>query len=252
MKPVIAVYKPVGITPLEALQRFKQKHPSYMSKKMSYPGRLDPMAEGVLVLLIGEATKKMVSFMKQDKEYVADILIGLSTDTLDILGMPTGIGDKKEIDRQALKKKIKSFKGNYQQKIPAYSSIRVKGKPLFYYARHDRLNEIEIPMMNVKIYDIDILDVYTISTQRLLKDVVKKISFLSGDFRQEEIIGAWKKLLDGREEKFTVAQVRINCSSGTYIRAIARDVGKEFGGGMLIGLKRTRVGNVGVRECERV
>src|SRR3989344_2208467 len=107
MKNILAVYKPVGITPLEAVMRYKQKHPQYRTKKMSYPGRLDPMAEGVLVLLAGEDTKKMISFMKHDKEYVADILLGLSTDTLDILGMPVK-GDAGVIDEKLLKKKIKS------------------------------------------------------------------------------------------------------------------------------------------------
>ena len=251
MKNILAVYKPVGITPLEAVMRYKQKHPQYRTKKMSYPGRLDPMAEGVLVLLAGEDTKKMISFMKHDKEYVADILLGLSTDTLDILGMPVK-GDAGVIDEKLLKKKIKSFKGNYQQKIPAYSSIRVKGKPLFYYARRGEIDDVEVPTNNVKIQDISILDVYTISAQRLLKELIKKISLLSGDFRQEEIIAAWKQLLEVSSEKFTVAHVKINCSSGTYIRAIARDVGKEYGGGMLINLKRTRVGDVGVKDCERI
>ncbi len=258
MKKIINLYKPVGITPLQAIHKFKEKHPDCRGKKMSYPGRLDPMAEGVLLLLVGEENKKMKHYMRLDKEYVAEILLGISTDSHDILGLPTK-GENIEISEKELKRKIKKLKGNYKQKIPMFSSIRVKGKPLFYYARKGKTEYIKAPEFIVSIKNVQIEDIYEISSQRLLKEIIKKINLLKGDFRQEEIINAWKNILKNEEnennegkEKFRVVKVRIACSSGTYIRAIADDVGKVYGGGMLISLKRTKVGRFEVRDALKI
>jgi tRNA pseudouridine55 synthase len=161
-------------------------------------------------------------------------------------------GGKIPIDEKELKKKIKQLKGNYTQKIPMYSSIRVKGKPLFYYARKGKTENIQPPEFVVSIKEIQIEDVFHISSQKLLKDIIKKINNLEGDFRQEEIINAWKNILENSEEKYKVIQVRIACSSGTYIRAIAEDIGKTYGGGMLISLQRTKVGRFDVRDSLKI
>lgn len=251
MKRVINLYKPIGMTPLEALHRFKELYPAYRGKKMSYPGRLDPLAEGVLILLVGDENKKMRHYMKLDKEYIADILFGISSDSHDILGIAVR-GEKVEIDERTLKKRMKQLKGSYTQKIPFYSSVRVKGKPLFYYARQGKTETISIPEFRVKIHDIQIEHSYFIPPEKLLKDIIKKIDLVQGDFRQEEIKEQWKNILTSCPEKFFVMNVRISCSSGTYIRAIADDVGKEYGGGILIGLKRTHVGKFEIKESVRL
>ncbi len=241
MKKIINLYKPIGLTPLEAIIKFKQRNSEYKNKKTSYPGRLDPMAEGVLLVLIGDENKKMKDYMKLDKEYLAEILFGFFSDSHDILGIPNK-REKVIIEIKKLKKKIKNLKGTYNQKIPVYSSFKIKGKPLFYYARNNKLNEIEIPEIKVKIKNIKIEDIYEISSSRLLKEITKKIDLVKGDFRQSIIKKEWNYLLNREKEKFIVIKVLINCSSGTYIRAIADDLGKDFGGGILFNLKRTKVG----------
>ena len=250
MKKIINLYKSIGLTPLEAINEYKKRNSEYKNKKTSYPGRLDPMAEGVLLVLIGDENKKMRNYMKLDKEYLAEILFGFSSDSHDILGIPNK-GEKIIIEIKKLKKKIKNFKGTYNQKIPVYSSFKIKGKPLFYYARNNKLNEIEIPEIKIKIKNIIIKSIYEISSSRLLKEIIKKINLVKGDFRQSTIKKKWNYLLR-EKERFVIVKILINCSSGTYIRAIADDLGKDFGGGILFNLKRTRVGKYTIKDSMRI
>jgi len=268
MKKIINLYKPVGLTPLQAIEKFREKHREYKNKKMSYAGRLDPMAEGVLLVLVGEENKKIRQYLGLDKEYRAEILFGFCSDSHDVLGIAEMGGQVGQIPTKELKKKLKGLKGLYEQKIPKYSSYRIKGRPMFYYALRGK--EVEDVKKVVEIKDIKINSVYKIGSGKLLKYVLKKINKVSGKFRQEEIIDKWKEVLKGSEDResaryrnkdpptqplnvlqtrlFFVVDVTISCSSGTYIRAIAEDVGKDFGGGLLLGLKRIRVGGFGVGD----
>ena len=267
MKRIINLYKPVGLTPLQAIDKFRANNSVYKSVKMSYAGRLDPMAEGVLVILVGEENKKMKQYMRLDKEYRAEILIGIRSDSNDVLGLvdidnidnlmqdkddqskEMGEGKKDSesssestVDTRIkdLKKKIKSLKGSYEQKIPAYSSYRIKGKPMFYYARKGQ--KVEDIMKKVLIKSVKVNSIYEVSSKRLLKYVLGKIGKVDGDFRQVEIKKKWNDLLKDCRDRFLVADITINCSSGTYIRAIADDLG-----GLLLSLKRIRVGRFEIR-----
>jgi tRNA pseudouridine55 synthase len=252
MKSVINLYKPVSMTPLEAVEKFRIQHKEYSKIKMSYPGRLDPMACGVLLLLVGDENKKMKQYMGLDKEYRAKILLGFSSDSHDILGLGVK-GDFCELEIKEIKKVLKGFKGSYLQKLPVYSSYKIKGKSLFYYARSGRLDEVKIPSKNVKINDVKVEGIYQIGSGKLFKEINKKVSDVNGDFRQDEIVERWKELLVNEDEKFLVVDVVISCGSGTYIRAIARDFGLKIGcGGLLLGLERLRVGKFVVRESERL
>ena len=87
MKDILNLYKERGETPLECIERFRRANPEYKNVPMSYAGRLDPMAEGVLIILAGEANKKKSDFLSLDKEYTFDVLFGFSTDTYDVLGV---------------------------------------------------------------------------------------------------------------------------------------------------------------------
>lgn len=252
MKCLLNLYKSLGQTPLESIERFRELNKKYDKEKMSYAGRLDPMAEGVLLVLVGDKTKKIGDYLKLDKEYEAEILFGIKSDSCDVLGIAE-MGENEEINEKALKKKLKMMKGKYEQKIPKYSSYKIKGKPMFYYARSGK--KIEDVKKVVKIKGIKIKNIYKISSEKLLKEVLRKIDLVKGDFRQEEIKKRWRKLFNFSNPpnpKFTVAKVIISCSSGTYIRAIADDVGSFYGGGLLLSLKRTRVGEFDVKDSLRL
>lgn len=248
MKNVLNLYKKVGWTPLEAIEKFKTKNPAYKSKRMGYAGRLDPMAEGVLLVLSGEENKKIAQYMGFDKEYVAEILLGFSSDSNDVLGIASA-GEVKELDEKDLKKKIKGFGGKYDMLIPKYSSYKVKGKPMFHYARKG----IEIGEVRKKVIikKIGVNSIYQISNTRLMKYIEDKIGKVNGDFRQKEIVNNWKKLLKS-SGNYYVLNVTLSVSSGTYIRAIADDFGSEYGGGLLLSLKRTKVGKFGVGKSVKI
>jgi tRNA pseudouridine55 synthase len=252
MRKTINIYKPVSLTPKQAIERFKETHQEYKKVSISHAGRLDPLAEGVLPLVIGKETKNLKKYLHLDKEYNAKILFGISTDTYDLLGMPKP--GKTKLNIAQLKKLIKDIRGEYLQKLPPYSSRRIKGKPLLYYAQKNQLSEIEIPEEKVKIKKIRINFFHTLSGKNLLKEVVKKISSLEGDFMQKERIKAWKKLLGKNQKtKYTVADITIRCSSGTYIRSIAEDLGQKIGTeAVLLKLKRTSVGKFKIKDSLKV
>lgn len=233
IKKIINLYKPVGMTPLEAIKSFKEKNKDYAGLKIGYAGRLDPIAEGVLLLLIGEENKKINKYFKLDKEYNAKVLFGFVSDTYDILG----IAKKSDfIGVNKMKNLLKNFKGNYEQEFPAFSSYKIKGKPLFYYALNNKLSEIKIPKNKVKIKKIKINSFKEISSKKLLGKILEKISLVKGNFRQEEIKKTWKKLLF-ENKKYALIDFNIKCSSGTYVRSIANDLC-----GVLFSLVRIRVG----------
>ena len=85
---IFNVFKPIGISPLDAIKTLKEKYPELKDEKMTYAGRLDPLAEGVLLILAGNAVHEKEKYLKLDKEYEGEILFGFTTDTYDILGLP--------------------------------------------------------------------------------------------------------------------------------------------------------------------
>lgn len=249
MKSVLNLYKKVGQTPLEVIKKVKEKYPHYKRMKMGYAGRLDPIAEGVLIVLLGDENKKIGEYMGFDKEYRAEILLGFSSDSHDILGIANK-GKNIELDIKELKKKIKSFKGKYEQKIPKYSSYKIEGKPMFYYARKGI--DVQEIKKNVLIKKIEINFIYKISNKKLLKIIINKMNNVNGDFRQPDILDNWNNLLK-EENKYFVVDLNIECSSGTYIRAIAEDLGNRIScGGLLLSLKRIRVGKFFIRDSIRI
>jgi tRNA pseudouridine55 synthase len=142
---VFLVHKPIGMTPLQAIQKFKKKRADLAKAKMSYAGRLDPMARGLLILLSGNEVKNQKQMELCLKEYVFEVVFGIQTDTYDLLGV-TNIGnDIPEIPiideqklRNQLELQIPSHLGHHMQPYPPYSSARVDGKPLFQWAKEGR------------------------------------------------------------------------------------------------------------------
>ena len=101
MKNVLNLYKQVGITPLQLIKKFVRSNPEYKDEKLGYAGRLDPMAEGVMIILVGDENKKREKYLDLNKKYEVGILFGVSTDTHDVLGL---------IERHASHDIIKDYK----------------------------------------------------------------------------------------------------------------------------------------------
>ncbi|MDQ2933223.1 MAG: hypothetical protein M3Q80_02475 [bacterium] len=239
----LIIYKKEGETPLECLERFRLENPNYKDTVLSYAGRLDPMAEGVLLVLIGDENKKREEYLGLDKTYEVEILFDISTDTGDILGIPTpgthssfsagnlargsGNAEKEELWK-GVENNLKNFIGTFTQKYPAYSSKTVKGKPLFKWARENKLQEIEIPEKTSRIYDIELMNHFDMTGKKILSQIKERIEKVNGDFRQFEIQTAWEKVLKEKEnEIFDGIKIKVKCSSGTYMRTLAEEIAKK-------------------------
>lgn len=245
MKKVIRFNKKIGETPLEAIGRFKLAHRKYSKSKISYAGRLDPMAEGELLLLVDEENKKRRQYEKLDKEYLFEILFGIATDSGDILGVILDSENKIGVSKKKIENALLCIKERNYQYPPVFSSVPVNGKPLYYWARKKSINKIKIPKRKISVYSIELVDLYNISVKKLEKIANNRINLVNGDFRQEEILLSWKKYFSSTSSLiFKIALVKLKCSSGTYVRSIAADLGKVLKTPCLaLSIKRTKVFN---------
>jgi tRNA pseudouridine55 synthase len=247
---VLNLYKKLGETPRERLERLRAQKPHYAHEVLSYAGRLDPMAEGVLLCLVGSANKRRDAYLDLSKEYVLDILFGFSTDTYDILGRVMETGDASGLTKKLLLQALNEFRGHLSQEYPPYSSKPVEGKSLFEWARANALSSILLPTRSVTIYDIEIEKLYKVKEPQLLQYIEESVGRVGGDFRQEEILAAWHKNLKKKgDREFPCATVRIACSSGTYARSIAHGVGGHLGvPALALHILRTKAGEYEVEK----
>lgn len=245
MEKKLIVYKPLGFTPLQAINKLKDKYPEYKDEKISYAGRLDPMAEGLLLLLIGDENKKRNQYEEMEKDYEFEVLFGVSTDTYDILGLITDqkLDEKTDIEDHVLKI-LPKFCGKKLQPFPAFSSKPVKSRPLYWWARENRLSEIEIPTRDINISEIKYLQTSRISAKKIEKSIDERVKFVNGDFRQEEILASWEDFFEkNKRSEFCVMKFSAIVSSGTYIRSLAKRMGEKIGmPSLAFSIKRTRVG----------
>lgn len=238
---ILSLYKNLGETPLECLYRFKQDNPEYKDTKMTYLGRLDPMAEGLLLVLTGD-TREKNKYLSLDKTYEFEVLWGLESDTYDVLGK-VKFGD---FGPQKLENKMASVLKNTStkktQSYPPFSSKVFKGN--FLLARENKIDEICIPERGIKIFSIDHIHTRMIRGQEILKEVLEKINLINGDFRQKEIIKTWQKALSRMPlDMFMISKFHADVSSGTYIRGLAHEMGHFLNSHALAySIKRTRVG----------
>lgn len=238
-------WKNIGETPLQALERFRAEQGIDRNVPMTYAGRLDPMAEGKLLILIGDECKNKDRYLGLDKEYEVEIVFGLSTDTYDALGIVGNIG---AVDAQNIEKvagNISSYIGKFTQSYPRYSSKTVGGKQLHELARNNELPD-EMPTKEVEIYSIEILEKGMIETGELRQRIGRMISSVNGDFRQEQILARWRKVFDllkGSEVRsLPTLKVRVGCSSGTYMRSLAHRIGEDTGcGAFAMSINRTKI-----------
>ncbi len=193
---VLVVDKAVGPTSHRVVATVRRE----LKLKVGHTGTLDPLASGVLPLVLGRATRLARFFQSHDKEYVAEIRLGSTTDTYDREGTVLRERPVPPLTREEIRGFLDRFEGALKQLPPMYSAIKVGGRKLYELAR--RNEEQERPLRTVSIYRIDLLD------------------------NQADI---WK--------------LRVHCSTGTYIRSLAYDLGEAVGcGAHLENLKRTRSG----------
>jgi len=253
VKAIVPIYKPLGYTSLQALRFWRQSYPQWNNVKMTYTGRLDPLAEGVMVIAVGEALRQQAQLQQTGKTYQAEILFGFNTDSYDILGLPQLV--RKPFDRNKIEEHFKSLAGNFKFEMPPFSSYKVKGHPLFWWALHNKLDQVVRPVKEVNINSIKLLGWRSFKPRQLADLISRRLNLLKTNLRQAEILPRWQQLLLNNlvSSKFYSLQVEINCSAGTYVRSIANIIGEQTGSGaVLLSLVRNRVGEYGIEDCERI
>lgn len=248
------IWKNIGETPLQALRRFRMRTVLPEDIPLSYSGRLDPMAEGKILILVGDECKQEKEYRKMDKEYDVEILVGVKTDTADILGLPHVDLLYRHIEIAAVKKIMRESVGTHEWPYPHYSSKPVQGKPLHAWAREGRLNEIELPKTTSRIVSIRLNSISSVKTYELERLILQKIQTLQKfngnkpctDFRQIEIEHAWREQFRRTSiPNFLIIRCTCIAGSGTYMRTLAEHIGARLGTtACALSIKRTRIGRL--------
>ncbi len=254
MRRTAVLYKRVGETPLQAIGAWKAKHPEYASVVACYAGRLDPMADGKLLVLFGDECKRQKHYTGLDKEYEIEVLLDLGSDTGDVLGIPDLANQETRVDPLALHGILQKEKGKHLRKYPLFSSKTVNGKPLFLHTLEENTENIDIPEHIEEIYAIKLLEAYRLPLLPLRTRIFDLLSLaprsdepskaLGADFRQDEIREKWGILFSKlTDREFAVLRLRIACGSGTYMRSLASRIGEALGSkGLALSIRRTRIG----------
>lgn len=229
---VLAVNKPVDMTSHDVVDLVRKK---YGIRKVGHAGALDPFASGVLIVLLGRYTTMSDELMGSDKEYRCKILFGVETDTLDTEGE---VVKSEDVDIDNMQAKIdsgvlKSIEKGYMQQVPVFSSVKVNGEKLRVLARKSKRIEI----------DGDVVTFHFENGQTKQVEIPRK-KVVFGKFE----LGKSEKYSE--DPKHAVAELTVDCSKGTYIRQLAKDIGNLLGvPAMLIELERTRVGQITLQDC---
>lgn len=185
--------------------------------KVGHAGTLDPLASGVMIICTGRSTKMIDQLQAGTKEYIATMRLGCTTPSYDAEHTVDHTYPVDHINRELVDEVLKRFLGSIWQVPPVYSACKVEGRRAFDYARSGE--EVELKAKELVIDEIEVLDFVS-----------------SADCKESE-----------RKPELTI---RVVCSKGTYIRALARDIGEALGSGAyLTALRRTRVGQYSLADC---
>lgn len=212
MDGILIIDKPPGITSHDVVARVRR---ILQTKRVGHTGTLDPFATGVMVILIGQATRLAQFLDKDEKEYEALVRFGFETDTGDRTGSPRSqVPSPKSLSVEEVRAVLGDFRGQIEQTPPMYSAKKVDGTKLYEHARKGET--IERKSVTITIHELELL----------------------GDLRETDLgVGTWDLGL------------KVTCSAGTYIRTLAEDIGRKVGvGAHLAELRRTRAGKFGIDQ----
>ncbi|HYF05746.1 MAG TPA: hypothetical protein VEA59_06275, partial [Patescibacteria group bacterium] len=174
--------KKLGQTPLEALNKLKRRHPN---GRFTYAGRLDPAAEGMLLVLSGDAIHDKASFLALPKTYTAKVVFGISTDSGDLLGVPKTSKHTSTLTRTQVLHALNDFLGTTTLPLPAFSSPPLRGKPLWELKKTGQLTSRDLPKRNMEIIRLRLVTMEEVLGEHIRKRALKLARIVNGDFRQE-------------------------------------------------------------------
>lgn len=243
---VVPVDKPYMWTSADVIRKLKfraQRHFYKKNLKVGHAGTLDPLATGVLLVCIGNATKRAEELQSHDKEYIADITFGATTPSYDL---------EKDIDREyprehiteaSVRQALEGFIGEQDQTAPLFSAKSIDGVRAYEIARR--------MLRNGDPGAVAAAEQAGVRSARIRIDALELVEFGCGLEPLYDISRSHRSIVrkDARADLPT-ARVRVVCSKGTYIRALARDLGEALGSGAhLSGLLRSRSGCFRVEDA---
>ena len=219
--------------------------------KVGHAGTLDPLATGVMIVCTGRATKRIDELQAGTKEYIATLRLGATTPSFDLEHEIDAYYPTDHITREQVENVLKQFLGRIEQVPPAYSAVKVDGKRAYDLARKEKDVELkpkvlvidEIELLEYSVQENDSAPLPTSPTGEagsgsLPRTGMRNKAFLTSPATPSDT------------ESYPYIILRVVCSKGTYIRALARDIGQALGSGAhLTALRRTRVGEATVEDC---
>lgn len=208
MNEILIIDKPKNFTSRDIVNIVGKK---FKTKKVGHTGTLDPLATGVLIVLIGKYTSLSEVITGYDKTYEAEVELGVLSDTLDVTG--NVLKETKAIfTKEAIAKVLNQMIGEYDQEVPIYSAVKINGKKLYEYARNNET--VELPKRRVSIKNIE-----------LVSDIEVK-------------------------NNHTIFSFRTTVSKGTYIRALINDIATKLNTiGIMTNLRRITQGNFDIKDA---
>ena len=214
--------------------------------KVGHAGTLDPLATGVMIVCTGRATKRIDELQAHTKEYVATLRLGATTPSFDLEHPIDAYYPTEHITRELIETTLQQFLGRIEQIPPAYSAVKVDGKRAYDLARKEK--DVELKPKILVIDEIELLDYRPTPESSPIALPAKEESLPRTGMRRKAFLTSPAAPDDSVD--YPSITLRIVCSKGTYIRALARDIGQALGSGAhLTALRRTRIGNVHIDDC---
>lgn len=235
----VVLEKAVGQTPLACTELWRADKPELAGVPLAYAGRLDPMASGKLLVLIGDECKVQEKYHGLDKQYEFSVLFGVSSDTADVLGRLQLADTIPTPTLPQLKTICQKLTGEIELPYPHFSSKTVKGKPLHVWTLEGRLDEITIPTKRSTIFKLQPTKLETKTRAEIYAEASAKIETiptvtetskaLGNDFRRVDIRADWKLFVEAGNpgDHFTITTFTCISSSGTYMRTLAEVIAKQ-------------------------
>ena len=240
---ILPIDKPYRWTSADVLRKVKYaacRHFGKKNLKVGHAGTLDPLATGILLVCIGPATRKAEELQRSRKQYLAGVSFGATTPSYDLEKDINAQYPLDGVSREALEAVLPSFVGEQDQVAPLFSAKSVDGVRAYEMARR-RLRE-GLPLEDTDIIQANRINIYSLKLEQWMDSAPEQTVLDDGKGRI--------RVADISGRKLPTAMLRVDCSKGTYIRALARDLGEALGSGaFLSSLRRTGNGGFTIEEA---
>ncbi len=252
---IVLVNKPSGMSSHDVVGFLRRKTGI---KKIGHAGTLDPLADGLVIALIGrDATKQQDTFMGLPKVYEGTIVFGITSASEDAEGPLTlhaTLPELAALNADTVTDSFAAYIGTTEQVPPLYSAIQVDGKRLYKAARAGTADAIEIPTRTITINAIELLAFSPLpetTNDTLLQEALADVP--PQDIRRQELYAWYAARSTQLQQLLPTARIRVHCQKGVYIRSLARDIGTQVGTGAFLGnLTRTHIGEYALTDAVSV